>query len=228
MALFGISDLHLSLGTDKPMDVFPGWKDYVFRLEKNWRAVVSDQDTVVIGGDISWALKLEETEKDFAFLHSLPGRKVLLKGNHDLWWSTAKKLREWFQKKEFSSLEIVYNSALPAEDKCICGTRGWFYDAESDQDKKVLNREVGRLSASIEAALATGLEPVVFLHYPPVYRGQVCTEMMETLKKYGIRRCYYGHIHGSGAKYAETGTFQGVELKLISCDFLGFLPMLIP
>ena len=142
MALFGISDLHLSLGCDKPMDVFPGWKDYVARLEKNWRAMVSEEDTVVIGGDISWALKLEETEEDFAFLHGLPGKKLFLKGNHDLWWSTARKLHNWFEEKGFSSLELIFNSAAPVGDRCVCGTRGWFYDAESDQDKKVLNRDV--------------------------------------------------------------------------------------
>ena len=119
---------------------------------------------------------------------------------------------------------MIYSVSL---DRCVCGTRGWFYDAESDQDKKVLNREVGRLTASIEAGLKTGLEPVVFLHYPPVYHGQVCTEILEVLKKYGIQRCYYGHIHGSGAKYAETGEFQGIQLRLIACDYTGFRPVLI-
>ena len=154
-------------------------------------------------------------------------RQLFLKGNHDLWWSTARKLHNWFEEKGFSSLELIFNSAAPVGDRCVCGTRGWFYDAESDQDKKVLNREVGRLTASIEAGLKTGLEPVVFLHYPPVYHGQVCTEILEVLKKYGIQRCYYGHIHGSGAKYAETGEFQGIQLRLIACDYTGFRPVLI-
>lgn len=197
------------------------------RLERNWRAVVTDQDTVVIGGDISWALKLEETESDFAFLQNLPGKKLLIKGNHDLWWSTARKLNSWFQEKGFTSLSIVFNSASPVGDQCVCGTRGWFYDAESDQDKKVLNREVGRLTVSIQAALQTGLEPVVFLHYPPVYHGQVCQEFLDVLKQYGIKRCYYGHIHGSGARYAVTGEFQGIRLELIACDYTGFTPVLV-
>ena len=188
---------------------------------------MADQDTVVIGGDISWALKLEETEADFAFLHSLPGKKLFLKGNHDLWWSTARKLHNWFAEKGFSTLDIVFNSAVPVGDRCVCGTRGWFYDAESDQDKKVLNREVGRLTASIEAARKTGLEPVAFLHYPPVYHDQVCVEIMDVLKKYGISRCYYGHIHGNGARYAAIGEFEGVQLQLIACDYTGFRPVLI-
>ena len=128
MALFTIADLHLSFGCDKPMDVFPGWKDYTARLEKNWRAVVSDQDTVVIAGDISWAMKLEETEADFSFLESLPGKKWLLKGNHDYWWTTRKKMEAYLKEKGFSSLGILFNSAEAVGDVSICGTRGWFYD----------------------------------------------------------------------------------------------------
>ena len=139
----------MSFGCDKPMDVFPGWKDYTARLEQNWRAVVSDQDTVVIAGDISWAMKLEETEADFSFLESLPGKKWLLKGNHDYWWTTRKKMEAYFKEKGFSSLGILFNSAETVGDVSICGTRGWFYDAESDADKKILNLEVGRLNTCL-------------------------------------------------------------------------------
>ena len=196
MALFTIGDLHLSFGCDKPMDVFPGWKDYTARLEQNWRAVVSDQDTVVIAGDISWAMKLEETEADFSFLESLPGKKWLLKGNHDYWWTTRKKMEAYFKEKGFSSLGILFNSAETVGDVSICGTRGWFYDAESDADKKILNREVGRLNTSIALAKATGKEPVVFLHYPPVYGGMECQEILQVLLEQDIKQCYYGHIHG--------------------------------
>ena len=196
MALFTIGDLHLSFGCDKPMDVFPGWKDYTARLEQNWRAVVSDQDTVVIAGDISWAMKLEETEADFSFLESLPGKKWLLKGNHDYWWTTRKKMEAYFKEKGFSSLGILFNSAETVGDVSICGTRGWFYDAESDADKKILNREVGRLNTSIALAKATGKEPVVFLHYPPVYGGMECQEILQSFpnpltpseEKYYIRK----------------------------------------
>ena len=159
-------------------------------------------------GDISWALKLEETEEDFAFLHGLPGKKLFLKGNHDLWWSTARKLHNWFEEKGFSSLELIFNSAAPVGDRCVCGTRGWFYDAESDQDKKVLNREVGRLTASIEAGLKTGLEPVVFLHYPPVYHGQVCTEILEVLKNTGFKGAITGTFTAAAPNTPRPGSFR--------------------
>lgn len=167
MSLFTIADLHLSFGVDKPMDVFPGWQDYTSRLEKNWRAIIDEEDTVVIAGDISWAMKLEETTADFTFLESLPGKKLLLKGNHDYWWTTRKKIEEHLAACGFHTLDIVFNSAAPVGEVCVCGSRGWFYDAESDQDKKVLNREVGRLRTSIALAKATGLEPVVFSSLSP-------------------------------------------------------------
>lgn len=228
MALFTIGDLHLSFGCDKPMDVFPGWKDYTARLEQNWRAMVSDQDTVVIAGDISWAMKLEETEADFSFLESLPGKKWLLKGNHDYWWTTRKKMEAYFKEKGFSSLGILFNSAETVGDVSICGTRGWFYDAESDADKKILNREVGRLNTSIALAKATGKEPVVFLHYPPVYGGMECQEILQVLLEQDIKQCYYGHIHGGfAAQKAVTGYYKGIDLHLISCDFTGFMPVFI-
>ena len=228
MALFTRADLHLSFGCDTPRDVVPGWKDYTARLEKNWRAVVSDQDTVVIAGDISWAMKLEETEADFSFLESLPGKKWLLKGNHDYWWTTRKKMEAYLKEKGFSSLGILFNSAEAVGDVSICGTRGWFYDAESDADKKILNREVGRLNTSIALAKATGKEPVVFLHYPPVYGEAECQEILQVLLEQDIKQCYYGHIHGGfAAKKAVTGYYKGIDLHLISCDFTGFMPILI-
>lgn len=228
MALFTIGDLHLSFGSDKPMDVFPGWKGYTARVEQNWRAMVRDQDTVVIAGDISWAMKLEKTEADFSFLESLPGKKWLLKGNHDYWWTTRKKMETYFKEKGFFSLGILFNSAEAVGDVSICGTRGWFYDAESDADKKVLNREVGRLRTSIALAKATGKEPIVFLHYPPVYGGMECQEILQVLLEQDIKQCYYGHIHGGfAAQKAVTGYYKGVNLHLISCDFTGFMPVLI-
>lgn len=153
MALYAIADTHLSLGTDKPMDVFRGWKDYVPRLEQNWRALVAPEDTVVIAGDISWGMSLEQAAADFAFLHALPGKKLLLKGNHDYWWTTRKKMDEFFAANGWDSLRIVHNDAAPVEGRAaVCGTRGWFFDAEEDADKKVVMREAGRLQASIDAA----------------------------------------------------------------------------
>ncbi len=224
MSLYAISDLHLSLSADKPMDVFRGWEDYQNRIEKNWRRIVSEDDTVVIPGDISWAMTLEEAVADFAFLNSLPGKKIILKGNHDLWWSTAKKLTEFLNKNEFTTISFVFNNAAVVEDLAVCGTRGWFYDLGAED--KVVLREAGRLETSIKAAIDTGKRPVVFTHYPPVYGDWVCDEIFSVIKKYGITRVYHGHIHGSGFHNAKS-EHEGVEFKLLSADCIDFCPMLI-
>lgn len=228
MSLYAIADLHLSLSSDKPMDVFEGWKNYVSRLEKHWRAAVGEGDTVVVAGDISWAMKLEEAAADFHFLDSLPGRKLILKGNHDYWWSTRKKIEEFFVRNSIATVGIIHNSAEAAGGFAVCGTRGWLYDAESAEDRKIVAREVGRLNASLDAARALGGKPVVFLHYPPVYGGMECTEIMDVLAARRITDCYYGHIHGSAAaRRSPTGEYRGVKMHLISSDYLGFQPLLV-
>lgn len=228
MSLFAIADLHLSLGSDKPMDVFEGWKDYTVRLEKNWRAVVGDKDTVVIAGDISWAMKLEDAVKDFEFIDSLPGKKLILKGNHDYWWSTKKKIDDFLTQHDFSTISVIHNSAALVGETAVCGTRGWLYNAETDEDVKIVNREVGRLNASIDDAERQGAQPIVFLHYPPVYDGAECKEILSVLKTRGITKCYFGHIHGSeAAKRAVTGEYDGIKMYLISCDYLKFMPVLV-
>ncbi len=228
MAIYAIADLHLSLGTNKPMDVFKGWNNYVQRLEDNWRALVKDDDTIVIAGDISWAMKLEETIKDFEFIHSLPGKKLFLKGNHDYWWSTKSKINAYLEKNGFGDMSIVFNSSCQVGDVGICGTRGWMYNSESDEDKKIVNREVGRLKASIEDCFSKKLKPIVFLHYPPVYDVYSCREILDVLKEYEITECYFGHIHGTqAAKKAITGEYEGIKMHLISCDYLNFCPLLI-
>ena len=228
MSLFAIADLHLSLGTDKPMDIFRGWDGYEKRLEENWRKLITHNDTVVIPGDISWAMKLSDTFEDFRFINGLPGRKLFLKGNHDYWWDTRRKMEMYLKENGFDTIEIVFNSAYAAEGYAICGTRGWFYDAETDSDKKVLNREVGRLRTSLDEALKTGLEPVVFLHYPPVFGNQRCDDILSVLKEYGIKKCYYGHLHGTNAaRKAVTGDFEGIKFRLISSDYLKFMPELV-
>ncbi len=225
MALYTIGDLHLSLGTDKPMDSFKGWDNYVDRLERNWRAVVELEDTVVVAGDISWGMTLQEAAADFDFLQSLPGKKLLIKGNHDYWWTTRRKMDVFFEENHFDTLRILHNDAAAVEDTwAVCGTRGWFYDAEADADKRVLTREIGRLRMSAEAARTYDLPLVGFLHYPPVFGDSVCAEMMQALHEEGIARCYYGHIHGAGIRKAFNGVYQGVELKLISADALSFVP----
>ncbi len=227
MSVFAIADLHLSLGTDKPMDIFRGWDDYVSRLEKSWRALVTPEDTVVVAGDISWGMTLEDARTDFAFLDALPGKKCIIKGNHDFWWTTRRKMETFFADNGYTTLRILHNDAAAAGGYALCGTRGWFYDAEADADKKVLLREAGRLRASITEAKKTGLEPVVFLHYPPRYADAVCDEIWSILLEEEIRLCYYGHIHGGGIRRATEGWVDGVRLKLISCDAVAFTPVLV-
>lgn len=226
MALFAIGDTHLSLGADKSMEVFRGWENYVERLEKNWRAVVSDEDTVVIDGDISWGMHLDDCEKDFAFLHALPGRKLLIKGNHDYWWETRRKIDRFLEEHRFTSMQVVFNDAVRVGDLTVCGSRGWFFDDESADTLKVLNRERQRLIRSIESA-QSGTTPVVFLHYPPVMDGRRCEEIFSVLTEYGIRRCYFGHIHGDTTGRYDDFTEDGVRFSLIAADRLKFCPKLV-
>ena len=224
MSLFAIADLHLSLGVDKPMDVFPGWAGYVEKLEKNWRENVRPEDTVVVAGDISWGLDISEAKEDFAFLDQLPGTKILLKGNHDLWFSTKTKVEKFFAENGFSSLKILFNNAYEYGDRAICGTRGWMNDPI---EKKVLLRECGRLRMSLEEGKKFGKEPLVFLHYPPVFGGGECYEILDVLLEYGIKQVYYGHIHGYSSGYAINGIRNGIDFRLISCDFVQFNPVKI-
>lgn len=227
MALFAIADTHLSLDADKSMEIFSGWQDYVPRLEANWRAVVGESDTVVIAGDVSWGMSLEGALADFRFLNALPGKKLLLKGNHDYWWSTRRKMELFFAEHGLDTLRIVHNDACLVDGIAVCGTRGWFFDAEEDADRKVVLREAGRLRASIQAAKAAGGEPVVFLHYPPLTQSARCGEIMQVLLEEEIRRCCYGHLHGPAMRAAVTGEHEGIQFALISADSLRFCPRLI-
>ncbi len=224
MSIFAISDLHLSLGTNKPMEVF-GWDNYVNRIENNWKRLVKDEDTVVIPGDFSWALKLEESLEDFLFLEKLPGTKLLLKGNHDLWWSTVKKVSEFFEQNNIKTVKLVFNNAIVCEDFAVCGTRGWLF-SEAEDNKKIIAREAGRLRRSLEQAVATGKTPLVFTHYPVAYGEEHCDELIEILKEFGIKQVYYGHIHGNGFNNSIP-EFSGIKLKLVSCDCMNFVPFLI-
>lgn len=226
MALFVIADLHLSFGTDKPMDVFPGWENYTEKLEENWRRIVSPEDTVVIAGDISWAMRLEETYNDFSYIHSLPGKKILLKGNHDYWWSTKTKIDNFIKENGFEDISVLFNNSYEIDGKVICGTRGWLYNSSGDEDILIVNREVGRLKLSLKSAEQYGKIPVVFLHYPPVYDNMECKEILEVLKENGIEKCYFGHIHGRQAgRKAPVGEYKGIKMHLISCDYVGFTPI---
>ncbi len=224
MSIFTISDLHLSFGTDKPMDIFRGWDNHTERLFANWNRLVKPEDTVILPGDFSWALKLEDTKSDFEFLEKLNGKKILLKGNHDLWWSTAKKLREFFESNNFCDIDIVFNNCIIAEGYAVAGTRGWFYDDTAS--KKIIAREVGRLEKSLTEAEKTGLPILVFLHYPPVYGNQVCNEIFDVLKAHNVKTVYHGHIHGAGFNNAVK-EYDGVKFELISCDCIDFTPHFI-
>ncbi len=225
MSLFAIADTHLSLGTNKPMDDFPGWSNYIERLENNWNRVVENKDTVVIAGDISWAMNFDELKADFDFLNKLNGTKIILKGNHDYWWNTASKMNKFIEDNSFTSIKILHNNSYSISGISVCGSRGWMYESDSDHDTKVLNREVMRINASIEAAECE--EKLVFLHYPPITQNTQCEEILELFSKKGIKKCFYGHLHGAPSRFAFEGIYNGVDYKLISCDRLSFTPYLI-
>ena len=223
MALYTIGDTHLSLGSDKPMDVFGGaWEGYVEKLAQGL-SVLRPEDTLVIAGDISWGMSLEESEADFAWLDALPGRKILMKGNHDYWWNTAAKMTRFFAEKGFSTLHILHNNCTFYGDAALCGTRGWFFEENAaPQSEKVFKRELIRLEASLQAAGER--EKLCFLHYPPRYQGYLCQEIVELLERYQVRECYYGHLHGPSHRLAREGRFGTVDYHLVAADYIGFRP----
>ncbi len=224
MSIYGLSDLHLSFLSDKPMDIF-GWENHTERIRANWSRLVKETDTVVLPGDLSWALKIEDALMDFKFLEDLPGRKLLLKGNHDLWWVTMKKNREFLSANNIKSIEFVYNNSVTVGDYAVCGTRGWLLEGK-EADKKVIAREAGRLRSSLEHAVKSDKKPLCFFHYPPCYGEERCEELIDVLKEFKIKKIYYGHIHGLGRNNAPD-ICDGIKMKLISCDCIDFTPYLI-
>jgi predicted phosphohydrolase len=227
MALYAIGDLHLCLGAPKPMDVFGGaWVGYMEKL-KEGLSVITENDTTVLLGDLSWALDLENAKADFTFINAIPGKKIILKGNHDYWWSTAAKFRKFCDDNGFSDIELLNNNCIFYEDMAICGTRGWFFEENrsGEHDEKVFKRELMRLEASLKAAGER--EKLVFLHYPPRYKGYTCDEILELLRKFGVRRCFYGHLHGPSHKLAMEGLWDGIEFRLVSADYLEFQPFTV-
>ena len=224
MALYAIGDLHLSLTANKSMEVFgSAWENYHGRIEEGL-SVLRPEDALVLAGDTSWGIDLGEAEADFRFLERFPGRKYLVKGNHDYWWTTAAKFRAFCAEKGFHTLELLHNNCAFYGDYALCGTRGWFLE-EDAHNVKVLNREVMRLETSLKAA---GERPkLCFLHYPPRYRGYICPEILELLKRYGVRGCYYGHLHGDSHKLAMEGSFDGTDFHLVAADYVNFQPVFI-
>ncbi len=224
MALYAIGDLHLCLGTSKPMDVFGGnWTGYMDKLRDGVSCITED-DTTVLLGDLSWALDLEEAKADFAWIDDIPGRKIILKGNHDYWWSTAAKFYKFCEQSGFSNQFILNNNHYEYDGWAICGTRGWFFEEErsGEHDEKVFKRELMRLEASLKSA--GDLPKLVFLHYPPRYKGYTCDPILELLSRYGVRQCYYGHLHGASHALAQEGLWDGIEYRLVSADKLNFQP----
>ena len=224
MSLYAIGDLHLWLGAPKPMDIFGGaWVGYMVKLEQGL-SCITENDTTVLLGDLSWALGLQEAKADFAWIDRIPGRKIILKGNHDYWWSTASKFYKFCEENGFSNQFILNNNCYEYEGYAICGTRGWFFeeDRSGTHDEKVFKRELIRLETSLKAA--GDMPKIVFLHYPPKYKGYECPEILELLARYGVRRCFYGHLHGGSHGLAMEGLWDGVDFRLVSADKLNFKP----
>jgi len=221
MALYAIGDLHLGLSADKPMDVFgPGWANHTERLRETFSAL-GEEDVTVLCGDTSWGMDLPGSLADFRFVDALPGRKLLLKGNHDYFWNTAAKMERFFAENGITTIGILHNNCHFYGDYALCGTRGWFAPEEAHSEK-MLRREALRLEASLK--LAEGRPILAFLHYPPLYEGYRCPEILEKLTEYGVERCFYGHLHGAAHRRAVQGEVDGVEYSLVSADYLRFVP----
>lgn len=229
MSIYVIGDLHLSFSVNKPMDIFGyNWENHAERIKNNWIKKVKEEDTVILPGDFSWATYLEDTYKDFEYLNSLPGKKIMSKGNHDYWWTTLTSMRKYLKENNFENIDFLYNNSYFIENKIIVGTRGWINSWSSEENRKILKRENDRLKLSIEDGLkkyGTDKEIIAFIHYPPFYKEPVVPEeidFIKTLKNYGIKRCYYAHLHGDSHKEAIEGIVDNIEFKLVSSDYLGF------
>ena len=230
MAIFAISDLHLSTTCDKPMNVFSSkWDNYTDKMRENWNKIVSENEYVIIPGDISWATYLEDAVTDFSYIHSLNGKKLISKGNHDYWWTTLNKMNLFLNENGFDSISIMKNTAYMIGDTAICGTRGWIIPSSAvGEDAKIFEREKQRLILSLEDASAMGAKNIICaMHYPPVSKESENSEFLDIMNAYGVKRCIYGHLHGISHASAPIGVFSGIKLQLVSCDYLNFIPMLI-
>jgi predicted phosphohydrolase len=228
MSLYAIGDLHLSFGVPgKTMKIFNGWNNYQELIEQNWRRLIKEDDVVVLAGDTSWGMSLAQAQADFRFINELPGKKIILKGNHDYWWTTKKKMDDFMESSGFDTIKILHNNHFRYGDFGICGTRGWVNVPGEPQEHntKVLKREVQRLEVSVQSAIKEKLEPIVFLHYPPIFGGSFNYDILEVLYRYKVKECYYGHIHGrSGHTLCVQGIYDDVNFHLISGDYLQFSP----
>lgn len=236
MSLYVMADLHLSSDRTKSMEVFGArWANYMEKIHDRWTATVKDTDTVIIPGDLSWGLRLEDTEADFRFLGALPGEKIIGKGNHDFWWSTQKKTEAFLDQIGVGSIRLLANNAFLREGILIAGTRGWFLDEEQQRTvgtvdyAKIVNREAIRLKLSLDAAKAMQNEqaphaPIcAFFHFPPIWGDFVCRELIDLLHTYDVHQCWFGHIHGAYS-VPQTRVFEEIAFKNCAADYLNFTP----
>ena len=229
MSIYVIGDLHLSFNTPKPMDIFgKNWTGHEEKIKRDWLQKVKDEDLVVLPGDFSWETYLENTKKDFEYLNNLPGKKILLKGNHDYWWTTITSMRKFLKENNFENIDFLYNNSYEFENKILCGTRGWSITDE-ETNEKLINRELIRLELSLQDGVnkyGTDKEIIVFMHYPPITKAKIITgqeaKFVELMRKYKVKRCFYGHLHGTSISDAVEGNIEGIELKLVSADGLDF------
>lgn len=229
MSIFVIGDLHLSFNNPKPMDIFgDNWSGHEEKIRSNWIENVSEDDLVILPGDFSWETYLEDTKLDFDYLNNLPGKKLLLKGNHDYWWTTVTSMRAFLKENNYTNIDFLYNNSYEFEDKIICGTRGWSI-IDEDADKKLINRELIRLELSLQEGInkyGTDKEIIVFMHYPPITKAKIVSEQeaefVQLMKKYNVKRCFYGHLHGASIADAIEDEVEGIEFKLVSADGLDF------
>lgn len=227
MALYAIADLHLPLGIDKPMNIFGSvWDNYVERLADNWQSIVKKNDTVVLPGDFSWATYLEQSVKDFEFLNRLNGKKIMLKGNHDYWWSTLNKLNKFAAEHGFINIQFMQNNCFMYKDTAICGSRGWIHpswEGFKKEDEAIFKREVIRAELSVEQA--GDCEDIIFVSHYPIRSSKLEeNDLTRMLKSHNVKEVVYGHLHGGAHKYAVNGFRDGMEYRLVSADYVGFMP----
>lgn len=230
MAIFAISDLHLAMSCDKPMNIFSSkWDNYTDKMRDSWNKIVTDDDYVIIPGDISWATYIEDATLDFEYIHSLNGKKLISKGNHDYWWTTLNKMNVFLESNGFDSIAILKNTSYMIGDTAICGTRGWTIPASTaGEDARIFEREKQRLILSLEDAKAKKAKNIICaMHYPPIEKSSENSDFLEIMKAYGVSRCIYGHLHGIAHNTAPIGVFSDIRLQLVSCDYLNFVPLLI-
>ncbi len=231
MSIYIIGDLHLSFKEEKPMSIFgKNWEGHSKKIKEDWIKKVKEQDTVFLAGDFSWATYLEDTYEDFYYLNALPGKKILLKGNHDYWWTTLTNMKKYLQEKQIENIDFLYNNSFEIEGKIFVGTRGWAL-LDSENSSKMIKRESARLELSLKNAIeqyGKEKEIIAIMHYPPISNSCMKNEytyeskFLEVMKQYNVKKCYYGHLHGSSHKDAIEGIIEGIEFKLISADYLDF------